>query len=202
MDDSFIYGALKDVQTFNKTPGRISQIAVRLVDVDLAKEKSAIWGANSIDKVQSWDEANASFLEVFKIQDIFRNFITIGILVIAAFGIYNVLSIIVNQKRKEIAILQSLGYGPADIRILFMIQGLFIGVIGSSLGLLGGYYACSYLSQIKIEGLSHGLTVSFSPAIYIQGLLMAIGSSLFASFLPANAAARMQPIEIIRSEGG
>lgn len=202
IDDLFIYGALRDVQQLNGTPGRISQIAIRLADVDTASAVAEKWSQQAHDKVQSWDQANAQFLQVFKIQDIFRAFITWGILIVAAFGIYNVLSIIVSQKKREIAILRSLGFPPRDILILFLSQGLILGITGAIAGLILGFLLCLYMTTVDFHLVgSKGLIVSFAPSIYVSGFFMALLSTIIASLLPARAASRMTPIDIIRSEG-
>lgn len=201
IDESTLYGALLDVQALNGTPGRISQIAVKTDNPEIAAERATQWSNLSYDQVQSWDQLNASFLQVFKIQDIFRIFITTGILSVAAFGIYNVLTIIVNQKKKEVAILRSLGFPPSDILQLFMIQGLVLGMLGAFLGVAIGLFLCLYLTTIEIQGMGRqGLTISFAPSIYVTGYVMAVISSLIAGFLPARAASQMTPMDIIRSE--
>jgi lipoprotein-releasing system permease protein len=202
LDDALLYGALSDVQQLNKTPGRISQIAVRLHDVAEAQATAARWNQYSRDEVQSWDQANASYMQVFRIQDLFRYFVTIGVMLVASFGIYNVLSIIVNQKRREVAILRSLGYEQRDILWLFLLQGILLGVAGAFIGLFMGYGVCRYLSSMRFDMLGpRGLTISYSIGIYAQGFLMATLSSMLASFIPAYSASRMTPIDIIRMEG-
>ncbi|PIS10857.1 MAG: permease [Bdellovibrio sp. CG10_big_fil_rev_8_21_14_0_10_47_8] len=201
-DDNFIYGALRDVQQLNGTPGRITHIAVRLYDVTQAASLANYLSVGAADKVQSWDQANQSFLQLFQIQDLFRIMITVGILVIAAFGIYNVLTIIVNQKRREIAILRSLGYTPREIMSLFLIQGLAIGVVGAFFGLGFGYGACRWLGIWGENFSGHfKLTISYEPSIYVTAFAMATLSSLVAGLIPAVAAGRMTPIDIIRQEG-
>lgn len=72
-------------------------------------------------------------MEMIKVQDYSRYFITITILIVASFGIYNVLSIMINQKKKEIAILQAIGYAPIKILQLVLYQGIFLGVSGGIL---------------------------------------------------------------------
>lgn len=202
MDDSFVFAALRDVQQLNRTPGRISQIAVRLADVTMARDFAESLNNITRDKVESWDQANAQFLQIFRIQDMFRYFITIGILVVAAFGIYNVLSIIVNQKRREIAILRSLGYPPKDILNLFLIQGLMLGTAGAVVGLILGFLLGYYLANLEFKFMGQrGFIMSYDPMIYISGFFMAVLSSLVASILPARAASRLTPIDIIRMEG-
>lgn len=201
IDDLLVYGALRDFQQLNGTPGRITDISVMLFNVDLAAPTATQWALESHDKVQSWDQANANILEVFKIQDIFRAFITGSVLLISAFGIYNVLSITINQKKKEIAILRSLGFPPREILILFLFQGVILGIAGALIGSFLGFLLCKFLEGLDLNVMGRkGFIISYASSIYITGFVMAVLSSLLASFLPARAASQMTPIDIIRQE--
>jgi len=201
VDDTTLYGSLNDVQQLNQTPGHISTIALRLYDVTQARDFAARYRSTSDDRIQSWDEINANFLSLFKIQDLTRYLITGGIFCIAAFGIYNVLSIVVNQKRREIAILRALGFTPQDILKLFLQQGIILGTLGGVFGLFLGYGLCVFLANLDIDVMGRkGLTVSFNPSIYYIGFAMAMISSLLAGYLPARAASKLAPIEIIRMD--
>lgn len=204
LDKTLMYGALKDVQQLNKTPGRINEIAVALVEMDRAQEIADQWKLTSRDKVESWSEANANFLKIFDFQDYTRITVTAAILIVAAFGIYNVLSIMITQKRKEIAILRSIGYPPKMIMELFLIQGIILGITGALIGLSLGHLINLYLATIEIGmGMGGGKTtlmISTSINIYIQGFLLAFISAILASVLPARAASKLTPLDIIRSD--
>jgi lipoprotein-releasing system permease protein len=204
IDDSTLFAALADVQNLNQTPSRISDIAVRLTHVEDAAEKASSWSAFHSDKVQSWDQANEGIMSVFKTQDIVRNAMTFSILIVAGFGIYNILNMSVIHKRREIAILRSIGFEQRDIQLLFSFQGLILGIVGGVVGLLIGYLGCLYLGAIEVSPdrmIGSGtMLISYNPTIYLKGFLVALFSTGFASWLPARAAGRMTPIEIIRSE--
>ena len=155
------------------------------------------------EKVQDWQEANKNFMEMIRVQDYTRYFITFSILIVAAFGIYNVLSIMINQKKKEIAILRAIGYGPEKILELVLYQGLLLGVAGGVLGLFMGYLLCRLIGSIDLGielGSSRSLLVSYDPEIYLVAFFAANTASIIASLLPARAASRMTPMDIIRSE--
>lgn len=203
LDDTTVFGALSDIQKLNATPSRISDIAIRLHDVEKAGDMAASWNVLSQEKVQSWDQANEGIMSVFTTQDIVRNSMTISILIVAGFGIYNILSMAVNQKKREIAILRSIGYEAGDVVKLFLIQGLLLGVVGGSIGCLLGYGVCEMMASIEISDRGLGgnhMIIAFFAGIYVRGFLLAFGSATLASFLPARAAGRLTPIEIIRGE--
>lgn len=199
LDDSFIFAHLRDVQSITQRPSEITDIAIRLTDVELAQDFAKDYSLLTQDKVQSWDQNNANILSVFSLQNFIRSFITIAIMVVASFGIYNIISILVNQKRKDIGILKSMGYNRFDIQELFLIQGLVLGLTGGVVGLTLGFFMSLYLSTLKIGGMMDKMVVNFSPKIYLIGFLMATISAIVSSYLPARAAGKLRPIDIVRS---
>lgn len=74
---------------------------------------------------------------------------TISILLVAGFGIYNVLNMMVSQKHKEIAILRSIGFEAKDVLFLFFLQGMTIGILGGLLGDFLGFFVCKYMSTLE-----------------------------------------------------
>jgi lipoprotein-releasing system permease protein len=206
-DDVTAYSPIHYVQLANQTPGQISQIFVKLKDITLARKIADQWASISREKVQSWDEANANFFQVFKMQDMIRYILSFVVLMIAAFGIYNILNMMILQKRGEIAILRSMGYEASDIIRLFLSQGLILGFIGGLLGLVLGTLVCLYVQTIRFDtGMGHSsinhMLIAWHTYFYVMGFLLAFLSGLVAGFLPARFASRMHPIDILRSEGG
>jgi lipoprotein-releasing system permease protein len=186
-----------------KSPGRISEISVALFDIDQAEDVASEWKIITRDRVRSWKEVNQAFMEIIKVQDFTRYFITITILIVASFGIYNVLSIMINQKKREIAILRSIGYGPQKILQLVLYQGLVLGIGGGIIGLISGFILCKIIGNIDFNiqiGGSNHLIMSYDWDIYVTGMFAALVSSIIASYIPALSASRLTPIDIIRSE--
>lgn len=207
VDDVTAYAPIHYVQQANQTPGEIAQIIVKLKDITLAKKIADQWAAVSRENVQSWDEANANFFQVFAMQDMIRYILSFVVLMIAAFGIYNILNMMILQKRGEIAIIRSMGYEAWDIIRLFLSQGLILGFIGGILGLGLGTLVCLYVQSItfaagvSITRINHML-IAWHAYFYVMGFLLAFLSGLVAGFLPARGASRMHPIDILRAEGG
>lgn len=203
VDRSLAFGHLTDAQVLTRSPGRVTEIAVALFDIDISKAVADEWRIISRDKVEDWQETNKSFMEMIRVQDFTRYFITTAILLVASFGIYNVLSIMINQKKREIAILRAIGYGPNKIKQLILYQGLVLGLSGGVLGILMGYLLCLYFGSVNLDidiGGSHSLRISYDPFIYISAFFAAMISSFIASYVPARAASKMSPMDIIRSE--
>lgn len=206
IDDTTIFASITDVQKLRGGSSEITDIAVKLDDFSNAENKANTWKLFSLDKVMSWQESSAGILSVFKTQDIVRNSMTISIIVVAGFGIYNILSILVNQKKRDIAILRSMGYSPRDVVTLFFYQGLILGLVGGTIGIILGYFICLYITTIEVSTGRFGpsanhMIVSFHYLIYVKAFFIANISALFSSILPAREAGKMEPIEIIRSGG-
>lgn len=203
LSDNVAYGALPDVQKVGHIPNRVNKIAVRLHDHSVASALANAWSKISPERVESWDQINASLFDVFRIQDGVR-FMSVGaVMMVAGFGIYNVLNMTVMHKRKDIAILRSMGYEPAQIVLLFFFQGLTLGIVGTVLGLICGYLFGLYLQTIPFGGGPMGggtghLMFSFAPRIYVQSAMLGLLSATLASIMPAAAAGKMTPIQIIR----
>ena len=202
LSDALAYGSLGDIQKVNKTSNQINQISVRVQDYSQAAMIANSWASLSPEKVQSWDQINESIFNVFRIQDVVR-FLSIGaIMIVAAFGIYNVLNMTVMQKRRDVAILRSMGYSTGEIVSLFFTQGLVLGVTGTASGLSFGYFLCVYLKTLPFRGPMGGpghMMVSMDPQIYIYAAILALSSACLASILPAYSAGKLEPIEIIRT---
>jgi len=206
IDEGTTFISLVDAQKLRGRPSEITDIAVRLFDPSKAQEISDSWKFSTTDKVLSWQESSASILSVFKTQDIVRNSMTIAIIVVAGFGIYNILSILVNQKKRDIAILRSMGFTPNDIVKLFFNQGLLLGLVGGIIGLFLGNIICHIMAQIEVvpgrmSGPGNKMIISFTSIIYIKAFSIAMLSSVFSSIIPAREAGKLAPMEIIRAGG-
>jgi len=200
------YGALPDVQKVNLTPNQVNEIAVRLKDYKEADTLARTWSRLAPERVESWADLNLNIQSVFAIQNALRFSMIMTVLIVAGFGIYNILNMTVNQKRQDIAILRALGYDTFDIIILFFSQGLIVGICGTTLGLICGYLFCRYLQTIPFMQATPSnpqghLHIALTFAIYVQAAALALLSTSIASILPARAAGKLTPIEIIRQGG-
>lgn len=206
IDEGTAFISLTDAQKLRNSPSEITDIAVKLFDPTLAQDKAKIWKAYSRDKVLSWQESSAAILSVFKTQDIVRNSMTISIILVAGFGIYNILSILVTQKRRDVAILRSMGYSPNDIVKLFFNQGIILGVIGGAIGLLLGFIICLIMARIEVvpgrmSGPGNYMIIAFDLIIYFKAFSIALITSVISSIIPAKAGGKLEPMEIFRSGG-
>ena len=126
-------------QAMQNRPRVVNQIHIRLADVSrsipLAQQIERRWGF----KAAPWEETYARVLDVFALQDKIIYLTTSSILVVAGFGIFNVISTIVMEKARDIAIMRSIGMPGASVVAIFVIEGIVVGVIGMLLGWLAGW---------------------------------------------------------------
>jgi lipoprotein-releasing system permease protein len=133
--------------------------------------------------------------------------ITIGLIVlVAALNIFITLVMMVMEKYRDIAVLMSMGARGGQIRRIFMLQGVLIGVVGSAIGLILGYALCYYANRyhwVRLDETVYSLSfVPFEPR-WIDGLWVpaaAILVSFVATIYPARKATQITPAEVLRYE--
>ncbi len=130
-DQGQAYTLLTTMQIAQDRPNVVNQIVIRLTDVTQAEPLARRIEARFGDRTESWEEQAANILTVFVIQNAIMYSVTGAILLVAAFGIYNIISTVVFEKTRDIAILKSLGFTERDIQLLFLLQGLFAGTLGA-----------------------------------------------------------------------
>jgi lipoprotein-releasing system permease protein len=202
VDYSRCYMMLNSAQTLLDKKNVVNQIVIRLDDYTLAREVAAQIESISGYKTYSWQEAQENFLKIFRIQTIITYFITGALLVVAAFGVLNILIMAVLERVNDIAILKSFGFSRRDITQIYVMQGLVIGFIGSIIGLGLGKLAVEGLRRlpIQMEGLVkvEGLLMSEHLRQYIIAFVSAMIVVLLAAVYPARRAAGYDPVEVIR----
>ena len=202
IDNFESYALLKKAQVLQARPNVINQIRVRLDDVSQARRRAAEIERWIGYKSESWEEAYSNVLGLFKIQNGVMYSAVGAILVVAAFGIFNILSTVVHEKSRDIAIMKSIGLYERDILLIFIIEGLVLGVAGSFAGWLIGYGLIEGLARVRmdVEGFvkTQGFILDRGVAAYFIAAAFAIGVSTFAAWWPARKAAKLRPVDIIR----
>jgi lipoprotein-releasing system permease protein len=127
------------------------------------------------------------------------------IVLVAIFNIISGLSMMVKEKQGEVAILQTLGFTPVMISKVFMVQGLYNGVIGTLLGLFAGLLLANYINEVmSLVGLSLLGGMTLPVKFEITGLIIMATLSILLSFIatlyPAKQAAKVMPAEVLRYE--
>ena len=156
--------------------------------------------------VESWADNNSNLFAVIQLEKLGLSLILTFIILIAAFNIISVLVIIVIEKRKDIAILKSLGARDSTIKNIFILQGMIIGSVGIVMGVTLGLLLCWIIANYSIIEIPSGVYVSNSIPIHIEPLQIAL--IVFISFIicfivtlfPSKKAAKTLPVEGLRNE--
>ena len=201
-DEGQAYVLLKRAQSLLQREDRINRVIIELDDPyaagDVAKTVEAASGYKSV----SWIEASEDLLSLLLVRNIIMYSVVSAILIVASFGIYNTISTIVMEKTRDIAIMKSMGFHARDVRRIFLLEGLIVGLIGSALGLLCGNGLMHVLARVELRppgvvDLVH-LPIWWGPEQYALAAAFALVSCLAASYLPARRAGRVHPVDILR----
>jgi len=202
IDNFESYALLKKAQVLQARPNVINQIRIRLDDVESARGRAAEIERWIGYKAESWHEAYSNVFGIFKIQNGIMYTSVGAILIVAAFGIFNIISTVVHEKNRDIAIMKSIGLYESDIRTIFLIEGLLIGIAGTLLGWVLGYALIEVLASIRmnIEGFikTQGFILYRGNVSYFIAAAFALIASTFAAWWPARRAASLRPVDIIR----
>ncbi|MEQ8924655.1 MAG: FtsX-like permease family protein [Fulvivirga sp.] len=149
-------------------------------------------------------EANAQFETGTSIRNIITYAVSITLLIVAGFGIYNILNMLIYEKMNDIAILKATGFSGRDVKYIFITQAMLIGLVGGVLGLIFGYGISTIIDHtpFETEALPTVKTfpVNWNPVYYGIGITFAIVSTFLAGYLPSRRAEKIDPVEIIRGQ--
>ena len=215
-DSGFIFMPLAAAQVYFRLPGAVTNLEVFIVDPDRAralgaKIQAAVGGRK---RIHDWQQANASFFNVVKVERNVMFLILTLIMVVAAFNIVSSMIMLVKDKGRDIAILRTMGATRGMIMRIFFLSGASVGAMGTLLGLGAGLLFIRYIENIRqfLQGLLHvelfaaefyflsQLPAVADPAEVTQVVLMGLGLSFLATLYPSWRAARIEPAEALRYE--
>lgn len=204
-DESQTFVSLKRAQSLLDRSNRINRFIIQLDDPYAARDIAALIEAHTGYKSVSWLEASEDLMSVLFVRNLIMYSVVSAILVVAAFGIYNTISTIVMEKTYDIAILKSMGFHARDVRLIFLAEGVILGLIGSLLGVLLGLGLMALLNQVEIKPPGGTelvrLPIYWGYEQYLLAMGFALTSAVGAAYLPARKAGRVQPVTILRGMG-
>jgi len=182
----------------------ISDINVKLFDVNLAPSMAADlqkkYGVNALDL----QKANAQFETGTKVRNLITYAVSITLLVVAGFGIYNILNMLIYEKMNDIAILKATGFSGGDVKKIFIYQAIIIGIVGGLIGLIVGFFVSVGIDNAPFETEAlptiKTFPVNFDIKYYIIGTTFSLLTTFFAGYMPAKKASKIDPVEIIRGQ--
>ena len=208
IDSTLVFMNLKDAQKFFELEDAATNIEIRVKDVYQARQI-----ADDIQRqlgfpyfAEDWSRLWPNLFSALRLEKTVYFLVLLLMVLVGAFNIVSTLIMVVMEKRKDIAILQSMGATRESIRRIFLFKGCVIGVVGTTLGVLLGLAVCLLIQKYHfIELPKDVFLISTVPVrIYLSNYLLVAFASLLvcllASIYPARQAAKLDPVEIIRYE--
>lgn len=199
------YASVSTVQKILSKPSTyITDINIKLHDVMLspatAKEFSKIYEINAED-IQT---ANAQFETGSSVRSIISYAVGITLLIVAGFGIYNILNMMIYEKMDSIAILKATGFSGRDVKNIFKSIALAIGLFGGLFGLLFGFLLSNVVDLIPFNTAAlptiKTFPVNYNPKFYFIGITFSLITTYLAGLFPAKKASKIDPVNIIRGK--
>lgn len=203
-DESKSYATIATVQKImGVDPSYVTELHMKLKD-----KTQAVAFAEKLKQLypdtyfEDWEKANASILAGTVIRNVMTTVVCITLLIVAGFGIYNIMNMNIINKMKDIAILKATGFEGSDITGIFLLQSLMIGIAGGLLGLLIGWTVSTILGHTPFPAgevvRMKTFPVNFKLFHYASGLFFGFLTTLFAGYFPSKRAAKVDPVQIIR----
>jgi len=205
IDDITSYTSLSMAQKLLGAPkSYITDLQVKVHDITLApalaKEYRNRYHVDTID----YQTTNSQFETGTTIRSIISYAVGIVLLIVAGFGIYNILNMMIFEKMDSIAILKATGFSGSDVKWIFMSLSMVIGICGGVLGLLFGFVFSSIIDMIPFNTAAlptvKTFPINYNPMFYGIGITFALITTFIAGLFPALKASKVDPVEIIRGK--
>ena len=202
IDKTRIYLDLSTARSFLRKPHGGSVFQVGLSQPEKAPALAAQMQETFAHRVVSWQEREKVWLDVFKALRVSSAITVSTIILLSGLGMFNVFAIMVIEKTRDVAILRSMGFTPADVSRIFLWQGALVLALGIVLGCTLAALATYGISRIplRIRGIfsTDSFVVNWDFSHYLWAVAIAVIVVGVASWIPARRAARIEPAKIIR----
>lgn len=205
LDKTQSYASIATVQKIMGQPNTyITDIQVKLKDLNaaptIAKEYANLFNIEALD-IQT---ANSQFETGSFVRTLISYSVGIVLLVVAGFGIYNILNMMIYEKMDTIAILKATGFSGRDVQNIFLVIATSIGVLGGLVGLMLGFGLSAIIDQIPFSTASlptiKTYPINYNPVFYLIGGIFSLVTTFFAGWFPARKASKVDPVIIIRGK--
>ena len=207
-DESHVFVGLEEGQRLFRMAGRVSGIDLRLADLDDAPEVQDLLTARLDGEryaVRTWYDLQASLYGVMRLEKWAASAILLLIVVVAAFNIVGALTMTVIEKRRDLGVLQAMGASRADVRRIFLFEGLLVGGIGTGIGLVLGLAICWVQATFALVPLAEAgsfvidaYPIAVRPFDVAVVVLVAVGLCALAALYPATRAAQTEPARAVQ----
>jgi lipoprotein-releasing system permease protein len=204
-DKTQSYASISTVQKLMGKPASyVTDIQVKLKDIKqappVAKEFAKLFDADAED-IQT---ANSQFETGSFVRTLISYAVGITLLVVAGFGIYNILNMMIYEKMDSIAILKATGFAGKDVKRIFLVIAISIGFFGGMAGLIFGFGLSAFIDQIPFNTAAlptiKTYPINYNPAFYLIGSVFSLITTYFAGWFPSRKASKVDPVIIIRGK--
>ena len=176
----------------------VTDINVNISNPDDAEKIATLIAARTNYKAEGWKQANETLMAAQRMRKIIITFVSTTILLVAGFGIYNILNMTITQKINDIAILKAMGFKGKDVIRIFVTQAVTVGVMGVIGGMIMATVIITLLQHVYVGGDIGYFPITYEVTKYIQGVVVGMIITFFAGYIPAKKAANIDPVEIFR----
>jgi len=176
----------------------ITDINVNITDPENAEAVAQKLEALCGYKAEGWKQANETLMAANKMRKMIITFVSLTILLVAGFGIYNILNMTVSQKINDIAILKAMGFKGKDVIRIFVTQAVSIGVMGVIGGVTLATILITLLKRVYVGGDIGYFPIDYETKKFVQGIVIGLIITFFAGYIPAKKAANVDPVDILR----
>ena len=186
-------------QLLSENSSFVTDVQVNIRDYSKAREVADKLASSIPYKVEAWQVANGQMEATTELRNILAMAVSMTILIVAGFGIYNIMNMTVNEKIREIAILKAMGFEGNDIVQIFLLQSLVIGIIGGTAGIVFGFLISTAVNHIPFQVATlQTLPMTFYLKDYTLSFIFGMLTTFIAGYLPAKKASTIDPVIIIR----
>ena len=205
IDNTMSYTSLATAQKIlGESTNYITDIQVKLFDITLApavaNEFKDKFNVDTID----YQTANSQFETGSSVRSIISYAVGFVLLIVAGFGIYNILNMMIYEKMDSIAILKATGFSGNDVKWIFISLSIIIGLVGGIFGLIFGYVLSALIDVIPFNTSSlptiTTYPINYNPIYYFIGIAFALFTTIIAGLFPALKASKVDPVAIIRGK--
>lgn len=187
-----------------KSNNYLTDIQVKLKDINqapkIAKEYALLFDCDAED-IQT---ANSQFETGSTVRTIISYAVGVVLLIVAGFGIFNILNMLIYEKMDTIAILKATGFSGMDVKKIFIYIALSIGIFGGLFGIIFGLGFSVIIDNIPFNTPSlptiKTFPINYKSTYYIIGIIFSLVTTYMAGFFPARKASKIDPVTIIRGK--
>lgn len=199
------YASIATVQKLLGKPSNyITEIYIKLKDINQAPAVATAYRHLFATDAEDIQTANTQFETGNFIRTLISYTVGITLLIVAGFGIYNILNMMIYEKMDSIAILKATGFSGIDVKRIFLAISISIGLFGSLVGLLLGFILSVIIDQLPFRTTAlptiTTYPINYNPIFYFIASLFSLITTYFAGWFPARKASKVDPVIIIRGK--